>query len=119
MEKLFQRGDIGLQPFVDEEGSDELFAYTDKLLDLNVLIEFYNAIVDDSEENYESETAIFAITYDEERSYTFSLFHSTGVTAPLVLYSIISNAIKYIEHSSKDNLLDDLEEIPKAEEENL
>lgn len=111
MEKLFQRGNIGLQPFVDEEGLDEHFAYTEQLLALNVLIEIYTAVLDDSEEGYEEETVIFATTYDQERSYSFALFHSTEVVGPLVLYGIISDAISYIEQSNKETLLDDLEEI--------
>lgn len=85
MEKLFKHNGIGLQPFVDEDGLDEHFAYTDKLLALNVLIEFYTAITDDSEENYEEETVVAAITYTEKCSYSFALFHSTNVTGPLLL----------------------------------
>lgn len=111
MEKLFERGKIGLQPFVAADGLDKHFAYTDKLLELNILIEFYTAVIDDSEENYEEETAIFAITYNKERSYSYALFHSVEVIGPLLLFRIIADAIHFIEHSSKGNLLDDLEEI--------
>jgi hypothetical protein len=111
MEKLFARNNIGFQPIVDQDGLDINFAYTDKLLSLNVLIEFYTAVLDDSEENYEEETAVFAITYTKERSYSFALFVTSEVVGPLILFRIIADAIKFIEHSDKNSLLDDLEEI--------
>ncbi|MBN8856687.1 MAG: hypothetical protein BGO55_06305 [Sphingobacteriales bacterium 50-39] len=111
MEKLFERSNIGLQQLVAEDGLDKYFAYTEKLLSLNVLIECYTAVLDDSEADYEEETAIFAITYNEERSYSFALFVSSEVIGPLILFRIIVDAINFIEHSSKDSLLDDLEEI--------
>ncbi|WP_341836916.1 hypothetical protein WJU16_03380 [Chitinophaga pollutisoli] len=111
MEKLFERNNFGLQPFVDEDGQDTYFAYTDKLLALNVLIEFYTAVTDDTEENYEEETVVSAITYTENRSYSFALFHSTNVIGPLILYRIVADAIHFLEQSSKATLLEDLEEI--------
>lgn len=111
MEKLFTRNNIGFQPIVDQDGLDINFAYNDKLLSLNVLIEFYTAVLDDSEANYEEETAVFAITYTKERIYSFALFVTSEVVGPLILFPIIANAINFIEHSDKNTLLDDLEEI--------
>ncbi|TDX00456.1 hypothetical protein [Dinghuibacter silviterrae] len=111
MENLFKVKNIGLQPLVDQDGLDVHMVYTEKLLSLNVLIEFYTAVIDDSEEGYEEETVIFAITYTKERSYTFSLFHSLNVVGPLQLYRTIADAIEFIERSSKDTLLADMEEI--------
>ncbi|MBX3242284.1 MAG: hypothetical protein KIT80_14955 [Chitinophagaceae bacterium] len=111
MEKLFERNNIGYQLFVDEDGQDIHFAYTDKLLALNVLIEFYTAVTDGSEENYEEETVVAAITYTEKCSYSFALFHSTNVIGPLLLYRIVADAVHFIEQSGKTSLLEDLAEI--------
>lgn len=111
MEKLFKHNNIGLQQYEDEDGLDKYYAYTDKLLARNVLIEFYTAVIDDSDENYEEETAIIAHTYTEDRSFSFPLFHSLHVVGPLQLYRIIADAIDFIERSDSNNLLDDLTEI--------
>lgn len=111
MERLFERNNIGLQHFVDEDGLDKYYAYTDKLLARNVLLEFYTAVTDDSEEEYEEETAVFVITHTGNRSYSFALFHSLNVVGPLQLFRLIADAIDFIERADSDNLLVDLTEI--------
>lgn len=111
MERFFRHNNIWLQHFVDEDGIEKYYAYTDKLLAHNVLIEFYTAVTDDSEEDYEEETAVLAIIHTEAISYSFALFHSYNVVGPLPLYRIIADAIDFIEHSSSETLLADLAEI--------
>ena len=72
---------------------------------------FYTAVVDDSEDNFEEETAVFAVTFTEESSYSYTLFHSTEVIGPLLLFRIVADAIDFIEQSDKSSLLEDLEEL--------
>lgn len=111
MEKLFQRNNIGIQHLVDENGVDVYYAYTEKLLAHNVLIKFYTAVLDDSEEDYEEETAIIVYAHTENLSYSFPLFHSVDVVGPLQLYRIIADAIGFLDHSTRDTILDDLAQI--------
>lgn len=111
MKKLFALKNISLQPMVVQDGLDITIAYTKQLLAKDVLIEFYTAPTSDDPHDTEEETAVLAITYTKDRSYSFALFHSFEVIGPLILYRIVSDAIEFIENCDKDSLITDLEEI--------
>ena len=104
MNKLFELNNIGLQEMVDEDGLDIYIAYTDDLLKKNLLIEFYEAEMEDS-----IETAIFVISCDEVRSYTFVLSVSEEVMKPLQVYRIVADAIEFIAKCNKATVLVDME----------
>ena len=107
MEKIFRRNNIGIQRLKVEEHHHPFFAYTDKLLELGVLIEFYTVEIEEDEE----ETVVLANTYTKDCSYSFALFHTYDVFGAVPLYRIIADAIAFIEKSTKETLLDDLEDI--------
>lgn len=111
MYRIFKHNNIGLQQFKVEEWHHPFYAYTDKLLELGVLIEFYTAEIGEGEDDYEEETSVLVLTHTEACSYSFVLFHSYDVIGPVPLYRIIADAIDFIEHSSRKTLLDDLEDI--------
>ncbi|WP_346319355.1 hypothetical protein [Chitinophaga sp. YIM B06452] len=111
MEKLFARNGISLLAVEGEEGIITFYAYTEALLAHQVLIKIYTVVLDDTNKGYEEETAVIAITYDRERSYSYVLFVSHDVTGPLLLYRIVADAIDFIQHAGKKTLLEDLETI--------
>jgi hypothetical protein len=111
MEKLFAMGNIGLQQMVDEDGLDIFIAYTDDLLKKNLLIEFYQDSTSDDPGDYETETAIFIISCDAERSYSFVLSVEADFIKPLFIYGIVAHAVEFIRTCDKGTVLADLQEI--------
>ncbi|ASE62042.1 hypothetical protein CEQ15_11340 [Chryseobacterium indologenes] len=111
MEKFFKNKGITIQPFIHKDGSTEYYAYTDKLLKNNILIEFYTGPLNDSKEYYEEETAVSILTYNEENSYDFFLFVSHETISPLLLYRIVVDAIDYIHALDDKDLLENIKEI--------
>lgn len=110
MEKLFAQKNIRLQPIVDQDGNDSFIAYTDKLLEYNILIEFYG-VATDNYSDVPEEVGIFAVSHFKETYYSFVLFVTDGVLGPLPVFRIISDAIDFIEQCSPDTVLADLEEV--------
>jgi hypothetical protein len=111
MEKLLKLKGINIQPFVHEDGTTEYYAYTDKLLYNNILVEFYTGAVNDSMEYYEEETAVSILTYNENYAYTFFLFVSHEVISPLILCRIIVDAIDFIHTMDDNDILENIKEI--------
>ena len=98
MEKFLKHKGINVQSFIHEDGPTEYYAYTDKLINNNILVEFYTEGRNDRKEYYEDETAVSILTYNEEYSYTFFLFVSHEAISPLLLYRIIVDAIDFIHY---------------------
>lgn len=107
MEKLFGSKNIRIQPIRDLYESETNIAYTDKLLKLNVFLEFFGvAIADDS--SIPEETAVFAHHFDNDVVYSYVLFVSAQILGPLPVFRIIADAIEFIEmhdqRSANENL---------------
>jgi len=106
MNKLFALNNIEIQEMVDEDGLDISIAYTDDLLEKNVLVEFYEAALEE-----ESETAVFVISCDKVRSYTFTLYVVNDFIKPLQIFRLVCDAIDFIKSCNKETLFADLAEI--------
>jgi len=91
----------------DEYGPKCTMAYTEDLLQKNILIEFSQDHLGDAE----IETVIFAISCTEKVSYLYTLFDSLNDIGPLELYRKIADAIFFIQSCSARTALKDLEEI--------
>ena len=110
MEKLFALRNIHLQPMADDDGFDLMIAYNDRLLDLNILIEFAGvAISEDS--NVPEEISIHAISLQNDILYSYVLFVSGELLGPLPVYRLIADAVEFIERCNADTVLNDLEQI--------
>lgn len=110
MEKLFALKNILLQPLVDAYGDDLVIAYTEKLLDRNIILEFSGVSVND-DSGIPEEIGIFAIANVKNSIYLFTLFVSGEILGPLPVFRLVADAIEYIESCNKDTILSDLEEI--------
>ena len=106
MRKLFETKNIGLIEMVDEDGLDIYIAYTEDLLKKNLLIEFYEAEMEEEE----IETAIFVLSVNELRSYTFTLRVTPSFMVPLEVLRIVSDAVDFIAKCDVKTVLGDIEE---------
>ena len=113
MEKLFISKGIRIQSIEDLDQEEVNFAYTSKLLHLNVLIEFFGVSVEGDPYVYE-ETGVFASIYENDVVHSYVLFVSGETLGPLPIFRIIADAIAFIEICDKETVKNDLKGIATA-----
>lgn len=110
MEKLFALKNMGIQPIVDLYSDEINTAYTDKLLQLGVLIEFSGVAVHNDPHLPEG-TSISASLYTDGVVYSYILFVSNEILGPLPVFRIIADAVEFIESCHTETVIEDLKQI--------
>lgn len=110
MRKLFASKNIRIQSFIDTYGDDINIAYTEKLLQRNVFIEFSGVAVSDDDDVSE-EVSVSASYRENGMIYSCVLFVSGEVLGPLPVFRIIADAIEFIENCDVQTVGEDLETI--------
>lgn len=110
MEKLFASKNIRIQLMEDLYGSEINIAYTGKLLDLNVLIEFSGITVDD-DPSLSEEVGVFANYFENGVVHSYVLFVSGEILGPLPVFRIIADAIEFIEKYGQEMVKENLKAI--------
>ncbi|QEM05015.1 hypothetical protein DIU31_016375 [Mucilaginibacter rubeus] len=115
MENLFASKNIQIVPIVDMYESELYFAYTPKLLQLNVFVEFFGVSKNDDDEVPE-EVGVFANYYENGEVYTYVIFSSPELLGPLPVFRIIVDAVEFIENSNSHSVKELLKEIATSSE---
>lgn len=115
MEKLLRSKNIETQPIQDLYSDDISFAYTKKLLDLNVLIEYYGVSSADTDEVWE-EVAVFAHLKEGPVIHSYVLLVSNEVLGPLPIYRVIVDAVEFIERCEVKNVVEEMKAIATSYE---
>jgi hypothetical protein len=86
-------------------------AYTDKLLELNVIIDFNGVPISNKVENRD-ETIVSATLYQEDGTFhDYLLFSSDEILGPLIITRLIIDAVHFIETCDKENVIEELKTI--------
>lgn len=94
----------------DLYGSEIDIAYTGKLLDLNVLIEFSGITVADDSAVSE-EVGVFAHYFENGVVHSYVLFVSGEVLGPLPVVRIIADTVEFIERYGQEMVKENLKAI--------
>jgi len=94
----------------DLDGEEIRIAYTSKLLELNVLLQFFGVSVEGDPYTYE-EIGVFASSYENTVLHSYVLFVSDQVLGPLPIVRVIADAIEFIEQCDKGSVIEDLKGI--------
>ena len=115
MEKLLASKKISTVFMDDLFGEKINMAYTGKLFQSNILIEFFGVSVEGDPFIYE-ETGVFASLKQNDIIHSYVLFVSGETLGPLPISRVISDAVEYIESCGQKSLIEDLKEISTSYE---
>ncbi|SKB96011.1 hypothetical protein SAMN05660841_03299 [Sphingobacterium nematocida] len=110
MKKLFASKDIRIQEMEDLYGGGINIAYTSKLLQLNVLIEFFGVSIEGDPYVYE-EVGVYASIYEDGIVHSYVLFISGETLGPLPTFRLIADAVDFIEACDQYAVKEDLKGI--------
>lgn len=115
MEKLFASKGIRVQSMEDLYESEIKIAYTGKLLELSVLIEFFGITVND-DLSIPEEVGVFVSCHENGVVYSYVLFTSAETLGPLPVFRIIADAVEFIESCDQLTVKEDLKAIATSYE---
>src|SRR5215217_8321675 len=115
MEKLLSSKNIHVQVIQDLNGEEIYFAYTKKLLELNILIEYYGVTTSD-DDSISEEVAVFVYCKQDTSIHTYVLFVSDQVLGPLPIYRLIVDAVEFIEHCDAKTVLEEMKAVTTSYE---
>ncbi|PWN64134.1 hypothetical protein [Chryseobacterium viscerum] len=110
MKKLFALKNIGIQPITDLYSDKINIAYTGKLLQLGVLIEF-RGVVFENEPYLPEEILVFANICANGIIHSYVLFVSHEVLGPLPVFRVIADAIEFIEQCKAGSVIEELKQV--------
>lgn len=85
-------------------------AYTLKLLELGVIIDFRGVPIV-NQKDFREETHVFASIHRDGIFYQYTLFSTDEILGPLVITRLIIDAVNYIETCNSENIIEELKEI--------
>jgi hypothetical protein len=110
MKKILALNNINTIQSVYVDLTSRDVAYTDKLLELNVIIDFYGVPISNKVENRE-ETNVSATIYRDGIFHHYILFSSVEILGPLVVTRLIVDAVQFIETCDRENVIEELKKI--------
>lgn len=110
MEKLFASKGIRIQSIEDLYQNEINLVYTSKLLQLNVLIEYFGVSIEGDPYVYE-EVGVFASIYKNDVVHSYVLFVSGETLGPLPIFRIVADAVAFIELCDEETVKEDLKRI--------
>jgi hypothetical protein len=110
MKKILALNNIGTIQSVYADSTSRDVAYTPKLLELNVIIDFKGVPIV-NQKDFQEETNVFATIHRDGKLHTYNLFSSDEIMGPLIISRLIIDAIEFIETCDKDDVIEQLKEI--------
>ena len=106
MENLLAIYGLQTVSFVDEQGCNYWFVYSDKMIQDNIFIEFYEKEIEvDQPEQFAYETSVSVFSATPTSAFHFMLlFDDRPLVAPLIILAVIRDAMDLIEKSNRQNV---------------
>lgn len=122
MDKLLALKGIKSVNYIDKRGIPHKYFYTDKLQASNIIIEFFEMVREEEEEELveeegysKYETSLIAYTAQEKTCYKFTMLFDTRSYVPaLYVYRIILDLVEIIENSDDNAVIENLEDAANA-----
>jgi hypothetical protein len=122
MEKLLALKGIKSVSYTDKMGIAHKYFYTDKLQASNIIIEFFEMVREEEEEELveeegysKYETSLIAYTTQEKICYKFTMLFDTRSYVPaLYIYRILLDLVEIIENSNDNRIIENLEDAANA-----